>query len=99
MVEIAKEVVGSTLIDKLVLAIYRYMQQRGKRHTLAMASPEEAQGLQQPTRMRKSGLYGVQRPSGTLFGMQPSFHAFLVGCRLVVPRFRECDFFFYSIHL
>ena len=44
----------------------RYMQQRGKRHTLAMASPEEAQGLQQPTRMRKSGLYSVQRPSGTI---------------------------------
>ena len=41
------------------------MQQRGKRHTLAMASPEEAQVLQQPTRMRKSGLYSVQRPSGT----------------------------------
>ena len=55
---------------------------RGKRHTLPMANPEEAQGIQQPTRMRKVGLVG-HRPSGTWSIAQLGykiFHIFLCCC-------------------
>ena len=47
------------------LTLFRYIQ-RGKRHTMPMAKPEETKGLSQPTatRTRKQGL-ATPRPSGT----------------------------------